>query len=118
VLIPSARRAQQLSPRRTHEGRSYRLSSNQGVLPLNHGGEVPGTSPRDRLRRSGRIRVAPRAHRRPRGRCADLPQYGRIVLVVLQDGRQLEGELMLLTDRFEVAGTVFESWEIDELGDE
>jgi hypothetical protein len=39
------------------------------------------------------------------------------VLVVLQDGRQLEGELIVLTDRFEVGGTVFESWEIEELED-
>ena len=47
-----------------------------------------------------------------------LPQHGRIVLVVLQDGRQLEGELITLTDRFEVAGTVFQAWEIDELLDD
>ena len=46
-----------------------------------------------------------------------LPQRGRIVLVVLQDGRQLEGELIALTDRFEVAGSVFESWEIEEMLD-
>lgn len=46
-----------------------------------------------------------------------LPQHERIVLVVLQDGRQLEGELIVLTDRFEVDGVMFESWEIEELED-
>ena len=43
------------------------------------------------------------------------PQHDRIVLVVLQDGRQLEGELIALTDRFQVGGTVFEPWEIEAL---
>jgi hypothetical protein len=47
-----------------------------------------------------------------------LPQHDRIVLVTLQDGRQLEGALNVLTDRFEIAGTVFEPWEIEELYDE
>lgn len=44
-----------------------------------------------------------------------LPQHGQVVLVILQNGTQLEGELHTLTDRFEVAGVVFASWEIDEL---
>jgi hypothetical protein len=44
-----------------------------------------------------------------------LPQRGEVVLVVLQDGRQLEGELIVRTDRFEVAGTVFAAWEIEEV---
>jgi hypothetical protein len=44
-----------------------------------------------------------------------LPQPGRVVLVTLQDGRQLEGELIVLTDRFEVTGVVFDRWEIEEL---
>jgi hypothetical protein len=49
---------------------------------------------------------------------AMIPQHGRIVLVVLQDGRQLEGELIVLTDRFQVAGTMFQSWEIEAVCDE
>jgi len=43
-----------------------------------------------------------------------LPQRDRIVLVMPQDGRQLEGALNVLTDRFEIAGTVFDAWEIEE----
>jgi hypothetical protein len=35
-----------------------------------------------------------------------VPQHARFVLVVLQDGRQLEGELFVLTDRVRVAGRV------------
>jgi hypothetical protein len=46
-----------------------------------------------------------------------LPQHGRVVLVVLQDGRQLEGELMVMSGRYEVAGVVFDAWEIEELED-
>jgi hypothetical protein len=46
-----------------------------------------------------------------------LPQHGRVVLVVLQDGRQLEGELHTLTGRYQVGGVVFEPWEIEELED-
>jgi hypothetical protein len=37
------------------------------------------------------------------------------VLVVLQDGRQIEGELHTLTGRYEVGGVVFEAWEIEEV---
>jgi len=47
-----------------------------------------------------------------------LAQHGRVVLVVVQDSRQLEGELITLTDRFQVGGTVFEPWEIEEILDE
>jgi hypothetical protein len=47
-----------------------------------------------------------------------LPQRGRMVLVMLRDGRQLEGELIVLTDRFQVSGVLFEQWEIGELCDE
>jgi hypothetical protein len=47
-----------------------------------------------------------------------VPQRSRAVLVVLQDGRQLEGELIVLTGRFQVGGTVFEPWEIEELLDD
>jgi hypothetical protein len=47
-----------------------------------------------------------------------LPQHGRIVLVMLQDGRQLEGELIVLTDRLQVSGVVFEQREIEELLDD
>jgi hypothetical protein len=37
--------------------------------------------------------------------------------VVLQDGRQLEGELHVLSGRYEVGGVVFDPWEIEELDD-
>jgi hypothetical protein len=37
--------------------------------------------------------------------------------VVLQDGRQIEGELHVLSGRFEVGGVVFAPWEIEELED-
>ncbi len=56
----------------------------------------------------------PQPHRSLRRDAELLPQHDRIVLV-LQDGRQLEGELVVLTDRFQVAGTVFEPWEIEDL---
>jgi hypothetical protein len=46
-----------------------------------------------------------------------LPQRSRIVLVVFQDGRHLEGELVKLTGRFQVGDVVFEEWEIEELDD-
>lgn len=45
-----------------------------------------------------------------------LPQHGRqFVRCVLQDGRQLEGELMILTGRYQIGDTLFYGWEIDEL---
>jgi hypothetical protein len=47
-----------------------------------------------------------------------LPQHGRVVLVVLQDGRQLEGELIVLTGRYQVGGVAFDAWEIEELEDD
>ncbi len=46
-----------------------------------------------------------------------LPQKSRIVLVLLQDGRQLEGELITLTGRYQVGDVMFEPWEIEELDD-
>jgi hypothetical protein len=47
-----------------------------------------------------------------------LPQRDLVVLVTLQDGRQLEGTLIVRTNCFEIAGTVFGAWEIEEiLGD-
>ena len=46
-----------------------------------------------------------------------LPQHGRIVLVVLQDGQEPEGQLIVLSGRYEVGGVVFDAWEIDELED-
>jgi hypothetical protein len=39
------------------------------------------------------------------------------LLVVLHDGRQLEGELVVLTRRYAVGGVVFHPWEIAELED-
>jgi hypothetical protein len=44
-----------------------------------------------------------------------LPQSGRVVLAVLQDGRQLEGELLSMSDRFVIGGTAFDAWQIEEL---
>ena len=46
-----------------------------------------------------------------------LPQRGRIVLITLQGGRQLEGELLVLTYRYQVGEVVFDAWEIEELDD-
>ena len=46
-----------------------------------------------------------------------LRQRGRIMLVTLQDARQVEGELITLTGRFEVGDVVFEPWEVEELED-
>jgi len=37
------------------------------------------------------------------------------VLVVLQDGRQIEGELHAMSGRFEVGGIAFDAWEIEEI---
>jgi hypothetical protein len=44
-----------------------------------------------------------------------LPQNGRVVLVVLQDGRQIEGELHSMSERYEIGGETFDAWEIEEL---
>lgn len=46
-----------------------------------------------------------------------LPQHGRVVRVMLQDGRQLEGELIILTGRYKVGDALFFEWEIEELVD-
>lgn len=46
-----------------------------------------------------------------------LPQHGRFVRVILQDGRQLEGELIILTGRYKVGDDLFFGWEIEELDD-
>ena len=46
-----------------------------------------------------------------------LPQHGRVVLVMLKDGRQLEGELVVMTDRYVIGGVVFEEWETETLED-
>ncbi len=46
-----------------------------------------------------------------------LPQHGQVVLVMLKDGRQLEGELHTLTDCFELGDVVFEECEIETLED-
>jgi hypothetical protein len=37
------------------------------------------------------------------------------VLVVLQDGRQLDGELHSMSGRFEIGGVTFDGWEIAEI---
>ena len=44
-----------------------------------------------------------------------VPQDGRVVLVLLKDRRQLEGELIVLTNCYFLAGVVFEAWEIETL---
>jgi len=46
-----------------------------------------------------------------------LPQHGRVVLVVLQDDRQLEGELIVISGRYQVEWVMFEPWEIETLED-
>lgn len=46
-----------------------------------------------------------------------VPQNGRIVRVILQDGRQLEGELITLTGRYQVGDVTFFGWEIENLDD-
>jgi hypothetical protein len=45
------------------------------------------------------------------------PQGGRVVLVMLKDGRQLEGELNTMTDCYAIGDVVFEAWEIETLED-
>jgi hypothetical protein len=44
----------------------------------------------------------------------ELPQNGRVVLVILQDGRHREGELHLMRGRYEVGGVTFDAWELDD----
>ena len=44
-----------------------------------------------------------------------VPQSGRVVLVMLKDGRQLEGELIVLTNCYFIAGTVFQDWQVETL---
>jgi hypothetical protein len=46
-----------------------------------------------------------------------LPQHGRVVLVMLKDGRQLEGELIVMTDHYTVGDVSFEEWEIETIED-
>lgn len=46
-----------------------------------------------------------------------LPQHGRVVLVILKDGRQLEGELLVMTGRYAIGDVGFEAWEIESLED-
>jgi hypothetical protein len=46
-----------------------------------------------------------------------LPQSGRVVHVVLQDGRQLEGELHAMSGRYEIGGVTFDQWEVESLED-
>jgi hypothetical protein len=43
------------------------------------------------------------------------PQHGRVVLVMLKDGRQLEGELLVMTGRYAIGDVVFDAWEIESL---
>lgn len=46
-----------------------------------------------------------------------LPQIGRVVLLMLRDGRQLEGELHVLSGRYGIGDTVFDAWEIETIED-
>ncbi len=46
-----------------------------------------------------------------------LPQPGRVVLVMLKDGRQLEGELTMMTGHYTVGEVQFEEWEIETIED-
>ena len=45
------------------------------------------------------------------------PHNGRVVLVMLKDGRQLEGELLVMTGCYAIGDVVFEAWEIETLED-
>jgi hypothetical protein len=78
---------------------------------------VPDPDPTQGTAAASAVDGTARRYRRGMVDAPMLPQHDRIVLVVLQDGRQLEGERIVLTDRFEVAGTVFEPWEIEESWD-
>jgi hypothetical protein len=46
-----------------------------------------------------------------------LPQPGRVVLVMLKDGRQIEGELIVMTGHYTVGDVAFEHWEIETIED-
>jgi hypothetical protein len=46
-----------------------------------------------------------------------LPQPGRVVLLVLKDGRQVEGELIVMTDHYTVGDVSFQEWEIETIED-
>lgn len=46
-----------------------------------------------------------------------LPQPGRVVLVMLQDGRQVEGELIVMTDHYTVGDVSFQWWEVETIED-
>ncbi len=46
-----------------------------------------------------------------------LPQPGRVVLVMLKDGRQLEGELVVMTGHCMVGEVAFEAWEVETIED-
>jgi hypothetical protein len=48
---------------------------------------------------------------------AMFPQGGRVVLVMLKDGRQLEGELHVMTGFYAIGDIVFAAWEIESLED-
>jgi hypothetical protein len=39
------------------------------------------------------------------------------VLVILQDGCQIEGELHSMSGRYEIGGVTFDAWEIESLED-
>jgi hypothetical protein len=41
----------------------------------------------------------------------------QVVLIVLQDGRQLEGERHSMSGRFEIGGVTFDQWEVEERED-
>jgi hypothetical protein len=57
--------------------------------------------------------LSPRSRRPGGGR----PHLGGSLATRIQDSRQLEGELIVLTGRYEVGGVVFDPWEIEELED-
>ena len=46
-----------------------------------------------------------------------LPQPGRVVLVMLKGGRQLEGELVVMTGCYCVGNVTFEAWEVETIED-
>jgi hypothetical protein len=51
------------------------------------------------------------------GKMTTLPQHDRKVRVVLHDGRRLEGDLIVISDRYQVEWVMFDPWEIAKIDD-
>jgi hypothetical protein len=62
-------------------------------------------------------RRIPIATRHEPDKMTTLPQRDRKVRVVLHDGRRLEGDLIVLSDRYQVEWVMFDPWEIEDIED-